>query len=182
MIVTAALIVAALIVAILVYAATKPSTFRYERSAAIKAAPEAIYPLINDLRSHGSWNPFDQDPDTKRHFDGAPSGKGSVYEWEGDRKAGAGRIEITESVPASRVQMTLDMKRPMACHNTVEFTLRPQAGVTNVTWALYGPQPYMAKLMGTFINCDKMCGSQFELGLANLKQIAEQRGAERLAG
>jgi len=62
MIVTAALIVAALIVAILVYAATKPSTFRYERSAAIKAAPEAIYPLINDLRSHGSWNPFDQDP------------------------------------------------------------------------------------------------------------------------
>ena len=51
-----------------------------------------------------------------------------------------------------------------------------------MTWALYGPQPYMAKLMSTFINCDKMCGSQFELGLANLKQIAEQRGVERLAG
>jgi hypothetical protein len=31
----------------------------------------------------------------------------------------------------------------------------------------------MCKAMGLFMNMDKMCGSQFEEGLANLKAIAE---------
>jgi hypothetical protein len=39
---------------------------------------------------------------------------------------------------------------------------------------MHGRQPYMAKLVSTFINCDKMVGSQFEQGLAKLKVIAEK--------
>ncbi len=38
-----------------------------------------------------------------------------------------------------------------------------------------GPQPYLAKLMSVFINCDNMVGKQFEQGLADLKKISEQR-------
>ena len=44
----------------------------------------------------------------------------------------------------------------------------------NVTWAMHGPQPYLAKLMSTFIDCDKMVGSQFEQGLASLKALSER--------
>ena len=183
MILTIAVIVAAIIAAILVYAATRPNTFRTARTMAIQAPPERIFPLINDLRSHGDWNPFEKDPAAKRNFSGTPVGKGSVYEWNGNRDVGAGRIEITDSAPPSRIVMKLDMLRPFKAHNIVEFTLQPESGAasvgatsvdsTRVTWAMHGPQPYMAKLVGTFINCDRMVGGQFEQGLASLKVLAE---------
>jgi hypothetical protein len=70
--------------------------------------------------------------------------------------------------------MKLDMFTPFEAHNIVEFTLEPKGQSTNVSWAMHGPQPYMAKVMGTVINCDKMVGSQFEEGLAKLKALAEK--------
>ena len=123
MLVTILIVVALAIAALLIYAATKPDSFRVERTARIKALPQAIFPYINDLRSHGAWSPYDTNPATKRTFNGAPNGKGQVFEWDGDRKAGAGRIEITDAAPPSRVTMKLDMLRPFAAHNIVEFTL-----------------------------------------------------------
>lgn len=173
MLTTIALVIAAVIAAILIYAATKPNAFSIARTAIIQAPPEAIFPLINDLRSHSAWNPFEKDPNAKRNFSGAPVGKGSVYEWDGNRDVGAGRIEITDAVPPSRIVMKLDMRRPFKAHNVVEFTLQPGGGSTGVTWAMHGPQPYLAKLMSTFMNCDKMVGGQFEQGLASLKVLAE---------
>ena len=173
-----AVVIALLIAALLVFAASKPDTFRVQRSASIAAPAEKIFLHINDLHAHHAWSPFEKDPAMKRTHSGAPSGKGAVYEWEGNREVGKGRIAITESVPSSRLVLALDMLKPFEAHNTVEYTLEPKDKATNietnVTWAMYGRQPFMAKLMSTFINCDKLVGSQFELGLANLKAIAER--------
>ena len=168
-----AIVIAVALVAVLVYAATKPDTFGIQRVASIVAPPEKIFPLIDDLRAHSSWSPFEKDPSMKRTHSGAIRGKGAVYEWEGNRQVGAGRIAITDSTP-SKVTMALDMLKPFAAHNTVEFRLEPKAGFTNVTWAMRGRQPYMAKLMSTFIDCEKMVGSQFEEGLGKLKALAEK--------
>jgi len=63
--------------------------------------------------------------------------------------------------------------RPFAARNVVEFTLEPRGQGTLVTWAMRGTQPFMVKLMSTFINCEKMVCSQFDQGLANLKTLAE---------
>ena len=41
-------VLVALVVALLVYAATKPDTFRVQRSASINAPPEKIFALIED--------------------------------------------------------------------------------------------------------------------------------------
>ena len=173
MLTTIAIVIAAAIAIVLIYAATKPNTFRIARTAIIQAPPEAIFPLINDLRSHSAWNPFEKDPNAKRNFSGAPVGKGSIYQWDGNRDVGAGRIEITDAAPPSRIVMKLDMRRPFKAHNIVEFTLQAGSEYAGVTWAMHGPQPYLAKLMGTFINCDTMMGGQFEQGLASLKVLAE---------
>lgn len=169
-----AAIAVVLIAAVLVMAATKPDTFGVARTANIKAPPEKIFPLINDLHSHTAWSPFEKDPEMKRTHSGAPQGEGAVYEWAGNRKVGTGRIAIDESTPPSKVTMKLDMFTPFEAHNIVEFTLEPQGQSTSVTWAMHGPQPFMAKVMGTFINCDKMVGGQFEEGLAKLKALAEE--------
>jgi hypothetical protein len=37
-----------------------------------------------------------------------------------------------------------------------------------------GRSAYFVKVMGIFMNMDKMVGSQFSEGLANLKRVAEQ--------
>jgi uncharacterized protein YndB with AHSA1/START domain len=172
--ITTILIVAALAVAaVLAYAATKPDTFMVRRSASIAAPPEKIFPMIDDLRAQSAWSPFEKDPNMKRTHSGAPRGKGAVYEWDGNRHVGAGRIAITDSVPPSKVVLLLEMSRPFKAHNTVEFTLDRNGAATNVTWAMQGRQPYMAKVMGLFVDCDKMCGGLFEEGLAKLKALAE---------
>jgi hypothetical protein len=39
---------------------------------------------------------------------------------------------------------------------------------------MYGPNPYIAKLIHMFFNMDNMIGKDFETGLANLKTVAEK--------
>jgi hypothetical protein len=170
----AAIVIVSLAAIILVYAATRPDSFRLARSISIKAAPEKIFPLIDDLHSFNRWNPFLKlDPDTKLTYSGSANGKGTAHDWDGNSRVGKGRLEITDSLPVSKIVMKLDMFKPIEGHNRVEFTLRPTDGVTTVTWAMSGKSAYIAKVMGVFVSMDKMVGSAFEAGLADLKALAE---------
>jgi uncharacterized protein YndB with AHSA1/START domain len=175
MVETAVILVIVLIGAVLVSASTRPDTFRVERSIRIDAPPERIFAHINDLTKWEAWSPWEKmDPTMKKTLSGAPQGKGAVCEWIGNNKVGHGRMEILESVPASRVRIKLDFFKPFEAHNQAEFALAPSAGSTQVTWAMFGPQPYMAKVMSLLINCEQMVGPQFETGLANLKALTEE--------
>jgi len=169
-----AAIVVALIVAVLVFAATKPDTFRAQRASSVNAPPEQIFALINDLHRWRAWSPHEKKhPAMKRTLTGAPQGEGAVYEWEGNKDIGKGRMEITDSSPPSRVRIKLDFVRPFEAHNTVEFTLEPNGDSTIVTWAMHGPSPFLAKLVSVFFGMDSMIGKDFEAGLANPKAVAE---------
>jgi carbon monoxide dehydrogenase subunit G len=170
-----AIVIVVLIAAVLIYAATRPDTLRVQRSTSIKAPPEKIFPLINDFHSWGAWSPYEKkDPAMKRTMTGAANGKGAVYEWEGDKNVGKGRMEIAESSPPSKVTLKLDFVKPFEAHNIVDFTLEPKGDSTNVTWAMHGPSPYISKIIGIFLNMDSMIGKDFETGLANLKTVAER--------
>jgi len=128
---TITLIVVAAIAALLIFAATRPDTFRVERTARINAPAEKIFPLIDDFHRWGTWSPYEKlDPDMQRSFGGSASGKGATYAWESKGKAGAGRMEITESTPSSKIAINLDFTRPMEGHNVAEFTLQPQGDAT----------------------------------------------------
>jgi uncharacterized protein YndB with AHSA1/START domain len=164
-----------LIAAVLGLAMTKPDNFRIERAATIKAPPEKIFAVINDFHNWTSWSPWEKlDPTMKRTHSGAASGKGAIYEWEGNSKVGAGRMEILDTTAPSKIAIKLDFIKPFEGHNTAEYTLVPQGEMTNVTWAMYGPTPFISKLMQVFISFDKMVGKDFEAGLANLKAVAEK--------
>lgn len=172
---TIVIIPVVLIAAVLIFAATKPDSFRIERAVIIKAPPEKIFALINDFHQWEAWSPWEKiDPALKRTYSGAPSGVGAVYEWDGNKDIGQGRMEIIESLPPSKVILKLDFVKPFEAHNNVEFTLTPQGDSTTVTQAMYGPSPYISKLMTLFFSMDKMVGEKYEEGLANLKAIAEK--------
>ena len=170
------LVLVIVLAAIVILAATKPNTFRVQRSATINAAPEKIFSQINDFRNWPSWSPWERiDPAMKKTYTGAPSGQGSVYEWSGDsRQIGSGRMEITSSVPFSVIILKLDFLKPIEGHNIAEFTLEAQGGGTNVTWVMHGPSRFFSKLFQVFVSMDTLVGKSFEEGLANLKGITEK--------
>ena len=152
-------------------------TFRLERSATIGAAPDAVFPLVDDFHRWTTWSPWEKlDADLRRTYSGAPRGLGAVYAWEG-KKSGSGRMEITAIEPAARIVIKLDFLKPFAAHNMAEFTFVREGDGTKVTWAMTGPVTLMSKIMGLFFSTEKLVGPQFEEGLANLKRAAETEPA-----
>ena len=170
-----AITVAIAIAIVLILAATKPDTFSVRRVTTVRAPPEKIFPLINDFHQWGTWSPWeDKDPAMKRTYSGAGSGKGAVYAWDGNKNVGTGRMEILEVSAPSKIVIKLDFFKPFEAHNTAEFTMLPQGDVTNLTWTMVGPAVFMSKVMQVFMNLDHMIGRDFEVGLANLKKLAEK--------
>ena len=177
-----AVVLVIVVAAILIYASTRPDSFRVQRTLTIGAPADRIFPLINDLKPWAAWSPYEKkDPAMKRSFGPVTAGKGATYAWEGDKNVGQGRMEILESAP-QRVLIKLDFLKPFEAHNTAEFTLVPKSdgtsdgtgAATDVTWAIYGPMPFLSKVMCTFISMDRMIGKDFEAGLASLKSVVEK--------
>ena len=170
-----AVVLAVAVAIVLILAMTKPNTFSVQRAATVKAPPEKIFPLINDFHQWVSWSPYEnKDPAMKRSYSGAESGKGAVYGWEGNKNVGSGRMEILDTSAPTKIVIKLDFFTPFEGHNTAEFTMQPQGDVTNVTWVMHGPAVFISKVMQVFMNLDKMIGKDFEVGLVNLKRLAEK--------
>lgn len=167
-----AAVLAVAIAAVLIFAATKPDSFRIERSATINAPAEKIFAVLSDFHQWAGWSPWEhRDPALKRSFGGAERGKGAIYAWEGNKNVGSGRMEIMEADAPSKLVIKLDFFTPFEAHNTAEFTMLPQGNATNIRWVMQGPAPFMSKVMQVFMNFDRMIGKDFETGLANLKQL-----------
>ena len=168
-------VLAVVVAGVLVIAATKPDSFRVQRSTTIKAAPDKIFALINDFKAWPKWSPYEnRDPNLQRKLSGADAGPGSVYEWNGDKNVGQGRMEILESTAPTKITIKLDFLKPFEAHNTAIFTMVPHGDTTEVTWAMEGPSPFISKVMGIFMNFDTLIGTDFETGLTNLKRLTEQ--------
>jgi hypothetical protein len=164
-----------LIVGVLIYAVTRPGDFRIERSASMAAPPDKIFQLINDFHHWTEWSPWDKiDPALKRTYSGANEGRGAMYEWEGNKQVGKGRMEITDSSAPSKIVIKLDFLQPFEAHNTAEFTLNGAGGSTTVNWAMIGKHAAIMKVLCLFMNMDKMVGGDFEKGLASIKAIVEK--------
>jgi hypothetical protein len=128
-----AILAVAALGAVLIFAATRSDTFRVERSASIKAPPEKLHPLINDMRVFNTWNPYNlKDPNIRGEYRGPQAGPGAAYHFEGNKDVGKGSISIVETAPA-KVTMKLDMLEPFEGHNAVEFLLTPKGDATQVT-------------------------------------------------
>jgi hypothetical protein len=177
LIVTLAIVV--VITAIFLFADTKPNVIQVTRSITIQAPAEKIFPLIDNFHYWPGWASQDkEDPTMKRIYSGKESGIGAISDWQGTGNAGKGRMTITESSAPNKVVVQVDFVRPFVAHNINEFVLEPSAEPgaptsTTVTWTMRGPNMFFMKLMGVFVNMDRMLGKHFESGLANLKHMSE---------
>lgn len=172
-----ALVAAVLLAALLGFATTRPDTIQVRRGINIKAPAARILPMIADFHRWSRWSPYEKrDPGMKRVFDGAASGRGAIYEWEGNRRVGKGRMEILRASP-SKIVIKLDFAKPIERHNIAAFNLAERGPYTHVAWSMSGRTRYIGKIMSVFFDMDKLIGQDFEAGLASLKNAVEHDGA-----
>lgn len=150
------------------------------RTATIDAGPSRIYDQIVDFHKWTGWSPWeDLDPDLQRSYSGAESGTGAAYAWSGNRKAGQGRMEITEASEPSRLAIEVAFEKPFKARNDTVFTIAPEGSGSRVTWSMTGKRTFMTRVMGDFKSMDKLIGPDFEKGLARLKVSAESQPPSR---
>jgi uncharacterized protein YndB with AHSA1/START domain len=179
MLVTILIVVAIVVVAVIAFIASRPGEFQVTRSATIAAPPAVVFAQVNDFHNWQPWSPWARmDPNAKNTFEGAPSGVGAVFHWEG-KKVGQGRMTLLESQPDERIRIQLDFLKPFKASNSAEFTFEPNRDGTLVTWTMVGKSNFVMKAVGLFVNCDKMCGDQFEQGLQNLNAVCQEEVAVR---
>lgn len=149
-------------------------TFSVQRRTTIDAPADEVYAELIDFRRWEHWSPWEGlDPDLQRTYSGPESGVGSRYAWVGNRKVGAGSMEITEAAQDSSVEIRLEFLKPFKATNTVLIELTTESASTGVSWTMTGKKTLMTKIMGIFWPMDKVVGGDFERGLAQLKSLVE---------
>jgi polyketide cyclase/dehydrase/lipid transport protein len=150
------------------------SPFEVQRSTSIAADPARVLGLIDDFHHWTEWSPWeDLDPALSRTYTGPDSGVGAHYAWKGNRRAGEGWMEITDSAP-DRVEIELAFMKPLRNTQQVQFVVTPTSGGTDVTWRMSGQhEGLMMNLFSKVVSMDKLIGKDFEKGLARLKAVAE---------
>jgi uncharacterized protein YndB with AHSA1/START domain len=168
----------AVVIILVIVVAVQPSEFRVTRSTVIAVPPAEAFAQVNNFHHWEAWSPWAKlDPQSTAEFDGPPSGKGAIFEWSGNDQVGEGRMTITESRPYELIRIRLDFIKPMTDTSTAEFTFAPEGEQTKVTWSMFGKSNFFQKAICLVMNMDQMLGGYFEIGLAQMKKVAETDSA-----
>lgn len=171
-----------LIVLLVGLAFVLPDRAHVERSVTILRPPSQIYLLLTNLRRFNDWSPwYRRDPAATYVYSGPDSGVGAKVAWKSERSdVGEGSQTLVAAVPEQVVSFELDFG-PRGT-STARFDIAAQNGETRVVWSLDSKLPLnlddrfgwgvVGRYLGLFM--DRMVGPDFDSGLANLKQLAEQ--------
>lgn len=168
--------IALVIAGFLIYVSTLPSQMHVVREIIVNASPAVIFPHINNSKMADDWMPWkDSDPGVVITYSGPEAGVGSKSNWNSSGQMGTGEALVVESIPNQTVKTQLTYTKPFQMSQLAEITLSPAAGGTKISWSVSGTSGYFFKLMGVFMDCDKMIDGEFEKGLAKLKARVEAK-------
>jgi len=167
-------VIGALIALLLLYAALRPAQRSISRSLIIAARPETLFPYINNGKKSFEWMPWkDSDPGVTMQYSGPAEGVGASSAWVSSGKMGIGNAVIVASVLNKSVQTQLTYTKPVAMSQLAEISLEPVTSGTKVTWSVNCHNGFFFRLIGLFVNFDKLVGGEFEKGLRKLKSLTE---------
>jgi hypothetical protein len=164
------ILIVLVVVGVLALASFQPDQFTVSRTGLIDGSPASVFPKINNFRSWQEWSPWAKiDPSAKSIFSGPEAGVGASFRWESaDFQVGVGSMTIVESRADELVRIRLDFEEPFAGTNLAELSLQPEGEKTRMTWSMTGENSMVGKIMGLFMDCEKMVGDYFEQGFRNL--------------
>ncbi|MGJ3243180.1 MAG: SRPBCC family protein [Opitutales bacterium] len=155
-----------------------PGTYVVSRSTLIEAPRESVWPLVANLDAWPEWGVwFERDPDMDLAYSMKKRGEGATLSWQSETE-GNGRVEVLtyDAYKGYSYELTFEAWDMRAIGT---FTLNPyrDGAATRIIWTDTGDLGYnpLLRWLGLFL--DGMIGPDFEAGLANLKERAEQRAA-----
>jgi len=150
-----------------------PRSYHVERSIAIKAKPEAVYPFVANLKRWQEWSVWTTEkfPQIKYNYEGPEVGVGAVAKWDNPR-SGEGMRKITKADPAKGVSFDLAFKKG-SFQSKGALLFSTTGDETRVTWAHDGElsRNPLHRFFGLMM--ERMMAPDFEAGLAKLKQKVE---------
>lgn len=149
--------------------------YHVERSTVVDAPPARVWALVADPRRWKDWSAWNRrDPAMRIDYFGNAAGAGAGWAWE-SKSEGNGRMTFTAADPERR--LAFDLAFPdfgTSAHG--EIALTPlSGGKTKVDWSLDGDAGRNLFWRWMTLLMDRFAGGDFEVGLANLKSLAEQR-------
>lgn len=168
-------VLTSLIAILAIIALFLPSRVAVERSISIEARPVMIFALVNDFRNFNKWSPWAERGKgvTEYVFTGPDRGVGATMSWTSESpEVGTGRQEIVASTPYERVAVVLAFEGQGNAE--AAYDLVPVGEATKVTWSFATEFGY--DLFGRYLGLlfDDWIGADYEAGLANLKNLAEE--------
>ena len=169
------LVLGVLVAGVLIFTAFKSDEMYVSREMVILASPEALFPYINNTQKSYEWMPWAEgDSGIEIKYSGPLEGIGAKASWNG-KQMGVGTSEVVESIANKVVKTKLEYTKPFEMSQFAEISLTQSTGSTLVKWSVSGHKNYFFRLMGLFMNCDKMIGGEFEKGLNKLKLLTENK-------
>ncbi len=163
-------LVVVIIVAFVAIVSMQPEEFKVTRQATIPAPAAKVFDHVNDLQKWETWSPWAKlDPNARETISTPAAGKGASFAWAGNNEVGEGKMTITESRPNEQILINLEFIKPFEGTSLTEFTFEPKGDQTLVTWTMSGKNNFVGKAVSLFVDCDKMCGDQFNQGFENMK-------------
>ncbi len=150
-----------------------PSSAHVERSTVIEAPQATVFVLVNGFRGFNRWSPwYERDPNADISYEGPDYGVGAKMIWSSEqRDVGSGSQEIVASEPYESVRTHLDLGQ----QGTAEayFKLVEVESGTEITWGL--DTEFGWDLVGRYFGLmfNRIVGTDYDKGLANLKELAE---------
>lgn len=153
----------------------EPKTYEVKREIVIDAPADVVFAEVNNLKAQEAWSPWEaKDPDMERTYEGPEAGVGAKYSWKGNDEVGHGSMEILEVEPNKYVKTNLIFTEPWQSESIIIWTFEPVEGGTKASWTVNGELPGFMFWMGEE-DMDEMMGPDFENGLAELKEVAEEQ-------
>jgi hypothetical protein len=153
-----------------------PRQVHVERSIVINAPQAQLFDALNGFKRFNEFSPWAAlDPNTEYSYGGPETGVGAKMSWiSANDDVGSGTNEIVESTPSDFIRTRLDFGGQLA---EATFKFEPADSGTRVTWGFdgdLGNNPIM-RFVGLWF--DKWIGTDYEKGLARLKEVMEQGNA-----
>ncbi|MEQ9365411.1 MAG: SRPBCC family protein [Leptospirales bacterium] len=165
-------VLAALVLIFTSGVACLPEEARVERSIEINAPVGVVFEQVLDLKKNEAWSPWSAADDTMvTSYGPITRGVGATSSWTSEN-SGSGKMEITEVVQNSRIDVALDFKDEGKADSYWEFD--QQGDAVQVTWGFVSkPESFGEKVFALMM--DSFVGPYYEEGLAKLKTVAESK-------
>ena len=165
------IIVGVLVAALLIVPLFSPATAEVSAEIEIAVEPSQIFPGVASFKGRHLWDPWvTQDSTSDVKIESKPGYVGSTYSWKGE-KVGTGKMEVISVKENQYIESSLwfgEVETP----SLVEWSFEPVDGGTHVVWSFAQETTWPIGRLGMMFG-KVFLKKSFELGLSNLKEIAE---------